>query len=163
MKSSATVHTCLGEITIIESEGDIVTVSLGNKNPSKDAVAQESPVLKNAAQQINEYLAGDRKEFSLRLNPDGSAFQKKVWAALMTIPYGETVSYKEIAERIGQPGAARAVGMANNKNPILIAIPCHRVVGASGSLVGYAAGLDVKEKLLALEKAQIDCKNKPGL
>ena len=99
---------------------------------------------------------GKRKEFDLQLNPEGSTFQKKVWEALRAIPYGATASYKEIGERIGRPGASRAVGGANNKNPILIITPCHRVVGADGSLVGYAAGLDVKKKLLALEKSHME-------
>ncbi len=85
------------------------------------------------------------------LNPNGTVFQKKVWNALCNIPYGETRSYKQVAEAVGNNKASRAVGMANNKNPIMIVIPCHRVIGSNGSLVGYAGGLDIKEKLLFLE------------
>ena len=155
MRSLATVHTCLGKIAIIESEGCIVKMSFGNENQSCDSVERETPVLKNAVQQVIEYCEGKRKEFDLPLNPEGSYFQKRVWEALRTIPYGETASYKKIAERIGQPGSWRAVGSANNKNPILIVIPCHRVVGTGGSLTGYSAGLDVKEKLLTFEKSYL--------
>ncbi|MDF2617091.1 MAG: Methylated-DNA--protein-cysteine methyltransferase [Sedimentibacter sp.] len=116
------------------------------------AEMNETNLLRNAALQLNEYLEGKRNSFDLPLNPKGTEFQKKVWAALCDIPYGETRSYKQIAESVGNPKACRAVGMANNKNPIMIFIPCHRVVGSDGSLTGYAGGLDMKEKLLSLEK-----------
>lgn len=102
-------------------------------------------------EELREYFAGERREFTLPLAPAGTPFQQQVWAALREIPYGATCSYGRIAGRIGRPKACRAVGMANNRNPIAIVVPCHRVVGASGALVGYAAGLEVKEKLLALE------------
>lgn len=108
-----------------------------------------------AALQLTEYFSGKRKEFDLPLEPQGTEFRKKVWAALTEIPYGETRSYKDIAERIGNPKACRAVGGANNKNPISIIIPCHRVVGADGSLVGYGGGLDKKTMLLELERNNI--------
>ena len=104
-----------------------------------------------AASQLTEYFSGKRKDFDLPLEPQGTEFRKKVWSALTEIPYGETRSYKDIAERIGNPKACRAVGGANNKNPISIIIPCHRVVGADGSLVGYGGGLDKKTMLLDLE------------
>lgn len=103
------------------------------------------------AEQLTEYFAGKRKVFDLPLEPYGTEFQKKVWQALMEIPYGRTCSYGEIAAKIGNPKASRAVGSANNKNPIAIVIPCHRVVGANGALVGYASGLQTKEALLKLE------------
>lgn len=102
--------------------------------------------------ELEEYLAGERKGFDLPLCPRGTPFQKKVWQALQSIPYGQTCSYGEIAAQIGQPRACRAVGMANHRNPILILIPCHRVVGKNGSLTGYAAGLELKQRLLELEK-----------
>jgi methylated-DNA-[protein]-cysteine S-methyltransferase len=101
--------------------------------------------------QLEEYFAGERREFELDLAPSGTPFQLSVWRALCAIPYGETTSYGEIAVAAGQPGAARAVGGANNRNPIPIVIPCHRVIGASGSLTGYGGGLPRKRQLLALE------------
>lgn len=113
---------------------------------------EDTPLLRRAAAQLQEYLEGSRQVFDLPLCPAGTPFQQKVWTALRHIPYGETRTYGEIAKAIGQPGAARAVGMANNRNPLLILIPCHRVVGADGSLTGYAAGLPQKEKLLKLEQ-----------
>ncbi len=117
-------------------------------------VQNEPSALSDAAHaQILEYLAGERCAFSFPMRTHGTAFQEKVWRALREIPYGETRTYGQIAEMIGSPKASRAVGMANNKNPIWIAIPCHRVVGANGALVGYAGGLDMKKALLALERA----------
>lgn len=104
-----------------------------------------------AAAQLTEYFAGKRKVFDLPLDPQGTEFQKRVWQALREIPYGTTCSYGEIAAKVGNPKASRAVGGANNKNPIAIVIPCHRVIGANGSLVGYASGLQTKEALLKLE------------
>ena len=112
----------------------------------------ETPLLRAAYAELTAYFAGARKTFSVPLNPQGTMFQKAVWAALRAIPYGETRSYGEIAAAIGKPKAARAVGSANNRNPILIFTPCHRVIGANGALVGFAAGLAMKEALLALEK-----------
>lgn len=105
-----------------------------------------------ARRQLDEYFAGDRRSFDLRLAPRGSPFQLAVWAALCEIPYGETCSYGELARRIGAPGAARAVGGANNRNPLAIVVPCHRVIGADGSLSGYAGGTDIKAWLLEHER-----------
>ena len=107
----------------------------------------------DAEDQLRRYFAGELKIFQLPLRPEGTAFQRAVWQALQTIPYGETRSYGQIAAQIGRPKASRAVGMANNRNPISILIPCHRVVGADGSLTGYGGGLDKKEFLLKLETA----------
>ena len=109
------------------------------------------PVLEQAARELEEYFAGKRREFTVPLAPKGTEFQQKVWAALREIPYGTTVSYKDIAVRIGKPGAAVAVGQANRWNPIPIIIPCHRVIGANGKLVGYTGGMHIKEALLAVE------------
>ena len=106
----------------------------------------------DAAEQLEEYFAGERTEFDLDLELAGTDFQRRVWAALQTIPYGETRSYGDIAEQIGKPGAFRAVGLANGRNPIGIIVPCHRVIGASGSLTGYGGGLDRKKLLLDLEQ-----------
>ena len=154
MTSAMIVRTCLGAMTLVEDAGCLTRAFFGQDDLAGDVVERQTPLLRAAAQQLDEYFAGRRKDFTLPLRPAGSDFQKKVWAALRAIPYGQTVSYKEIAERLGRPGAARAVGAANHKNPILIVIPCHRVLGANGGLVGYAAGLDVKKQLLALERAQ---------
>ena len=111
-----------------------------------------SPLSDLAASQLKEYIQGKRKVFDLPLKISGTPFQEKVWRELINIPFGETRTYKDIAIAIGTPKASRAVGMANNRNKIAIIIPCHRVIGANGSLTGYAGGLDIKEKLLLLEK-----------
>ena len=111
-----------------------------------------TPLLRQAAAELTAYFAGQLRQFPVPLAPKGTPFQQKVWAALREIPYGETRSYKEIAAMVGNEKACRAVGMANNRNPLPIFIPCHRVVGTDGKLVGYAGGLDVKTFLLELEK-----------
>lgn len=115
-------------------------------------IMEETSLIQQAKKQLYEYLNGVRIDFDLPLLPEGTVFQKKVWDALLEIPYGETRSYKEIGERIGSPKGSRAVGLANNRNPISIMIPCHRVIGSNGKLVGYGGGLENKEKLLTLEK-----------
>lgn len=112
------------------------------------------PLLLQAVKELNEYFSGCRQIFTLPLAPQGTPFQHSVWQALQKIPYGNTCSYGEIAASIGNPKASRAVGMANNKNPLPILIPCHRVIGADKSLVGYGGGLDIKRKLLALEQGE---------
>lgn len=114
-------------------------------------LALNDHIFEAAKAQILEYMAGKRQTFDLKLNPKGTEFQKRVWRALSEIPYAETRSYKEIAISIGNGNASRAVGMANNKNPIPLIIPCHRVVGSSGRLTGYAFGLEIKKRLLELE------------
>lgn len=114
---------------------------------------QTDSVLSETFKQLKEYLFDGRKDFSLPLNPDGTAFQKFVWAELLTIPYGRTISYKQLAERIGDKNLIRAVGRANALNPIPIIIPCHRVIGTNGSLVGYSGGIELKRFLLELEGA----------
>jgi methylated-DNA-[protein]-cysteine S-methyltransferase len=107
--------------------------------------------LRNTAQQLDEYFAGRRRTFDLPLAPEGTSFQQAVWSALQAIPYGQTISYGDLARRIRKPRAIRAVGAANGRNPIPIVIPCHRVIGADGSLTGFGGGLGVKRRLLALE------------
>jgi len=114
----------------------------------------EREVFAEAVEQLAAYFAGDLTEFDLDLDMVGTEFQRKVWAALRTIPYGETRSYGEIAEQIGSPAASRAVGMANGRNPIGIIVPCHRVIGSTGGLTGYGGGLDRKRQLLALERVR---------
>jgi methylated-DNA-[protein]-cysteine S-methyltransferase len=108
-------------------------------------------MLVEAARQLNEYFAGERRTFTVVLDPQGTAFQKRVWDALLTIPFGETRSYAQIAQQIGEPTAYRAVGAANGRNPLSIIAPCHRVIGTNGALTGFAGGLATKQKLLALE------------
>ena len=111
-----------------------------------------SPVLELAAQQLSEYFAGDRRTFTVPLSPAGTPFRQTVWQALLSIPYGGTATYGAIARQIGKPNACRAVGMANNRNPIAIIVPCHRIIGSTGALVGYGGGLGMKERLLELER-----------
>ncbi|OSM42623.1 methylated-DNA--[protein]-cysteine S-methyltransferase [Nesterenkonia sp. PF2B19] len=121
-----------------------------------EAVALEdaAAVVRRAAEQLGEYFAGDRRTFDLRLAPEGTAFQQRVWAALREIPYGETWSYGQLAAHLGSPGASRAVGLANGRNPLSIIVPCHRVIGADGSMTGYGGGVPRKEHLLALERGE---------
>lgn len=138
------------EITIAEKEGKIIQLSFGRCG-MPEWTEEKTDVLIEAERQLREYFNGERKEFQLPLAPEGTAFQQKVWKALQTIPYGETRSYKEIAVQTGNEKACRAVGMANHRNPIGIMIPCHRVIGSGGKLVGYAGGLDKKKFLLELE------------
>ena len=105
------------------------------------------------ARQLKEFFEGERRDFDLLLAPEGTAFQKRVWAELVKIPFGETISYGQLARRIGNPSASRAVGRANGTNPISLIVPCHRVIGSDGSLTGYGGGLDLKERLLAWERS----------
>ena len=141
-------HFPLCKIGIRSGNGAICELSLQCAEPE---TAPDDPLIAEAFRELEEYFSGTRREFDLPLNPQGTPFQRSVWAALRRIPYGGTASYKEIAEAVGCPGGSRAVGMANNRNPIAILIPCHRVIGANGKLVGYAGGLDLKRKLLELE------------
>lgn len=150
------------KIRIVEENQKIVRVEalVGNAGCEQAADSQkdtesgrcESPLLRQAALELEEYFEGQRQSFDLPLAPVGTPFQQKVWKALREIPYGETASYGQIAAKVGSPRGARAVGMACNRNPILILIPCHRVIGADGSLTGFGGGLDMKEKLLGLER-----------
>lgn len=144
----------IGKIAIAESDGKITNVYFENDKIPQDMKVYETPILKEAARQLNGYLTGDLKEFSVPLEPQGTQFMKDVWLKLCEIPYGETVSYKNIAIKIGNPKAARAIGLANNRNPIPIFIPCHRVIGADGSLIGYRGGIELKKTLLDMESAK---------
>ena len=138
----------LGSVTFVEKDGALLAISTHCFSEGDEV---ETPVIKEAYRQLMEYLQGKRKIFDLPLRMNGTDFQVRVWKALLDIPYGETRSYKQIAEAVGNPKAVRAVGMANNRNPLLVVVPCHRVIGANGKLVGYAVGLDKKEYLLRLE------------
>lgn len=148
MKSSR--KTSIGIVCIEEENGKIVSVEFG----SKCVEGTPSPLIDTAFVQIDSYLKGDLKKFDLPIELKGTAFQKKVWKELLKIPYGETASYGEIAKRAGVPLGARAVGLACNRNPVVLVVPCHRVVGKNGSLVGFGGGLDVKKTLLDLERAK---------
>jgi methylated-DNA-[protein]-cysteine S-methyltransferase len=133
-------------------EGKAIIGVFFGKKPQAGFTRAETPLIKKTATQIEEYLAGKRRQFSVPIAMHGTAFQMAVWRALQSIPFGETRSYKEIAVLIGKPKAVRAVGMANNRNPISIIVPCHRVIGSNGSLTGYGGGLPLKQRLLELEQ-----------
>ena len=152
MKNIFFYSTSIGKIGIAENGEAITNLYFGGEKTPQDVEVKETALIREAATQLNDYLAGKRKVFEVPVALKGTSFQQTVWKALTAIPYGETRSYKEIAESIGQPKACRAVGMANNKNPIAVLVPCHRVIGTNGKLVGYAGGLDIKEKLLGMEK-----------
>ncbi|MBR5269054.1 MAG: methylated-DNA--[Anaerotignum sp.] len=143
-------ETPVGKLCVGEEDGVIVRTTW-SKIPT-EYILEETELILQCKMQLDEYFRGERKTFDLPLAPKGTDFQKKVWNALKEIPYGETRTYGEIAAAVGNPKAARAVGMANNKNPIGIIIPCHRVVGANGKLVGYAGGMEKKEWLLQFER-----------
>lgn len=141
--------TCMGQMAVGALDGAIARLWLpGTSMPSPTFA---SPLLDRAQTELLEYLDGERREFDLPLAPQGTSFQRRVWEALETIPWGQTRSYREIASAVGSPKGFRAVGMANHRNPIPILIPCHRVVGTDGSLTGYAGGLELKRRLLSLE------------
>ena len=142
--------TPVGAIGLEEENGAIVRLLLPGA-PAPRIACHETSLLTEGKRQLLEYLAGKRREFDLPLAPKGTEFYRSVWRALEEIPYGETRSYRDIAQAVGRPKAVRAVGQANHNNPIPIIIPCHRVVGANGSLTGYGGGLDLKERLLRLE------------
>jgi methylated-DNA-[protein]-cysteine S-methyltransferase len=151
-----TLATPVGELKLVANGSRLAAILWENDKPGRVRLgpmseAPDNPILMRTAQQLREYFAGRRNRFDLDLDFAGTEFQKKVWAALLTIPFGETRSYSEIARQIGNPSAVRAVGAANGKNPISIVAPCHRVIGASGKLTGFAGGLEAKEQLLTLE------------
>ncbi len=147
----------VGILKLVATENALVAVLWENENPKRVRLAElieqvNHPILLETQKQLREYFVGTRQQFDLPLDFEGTVFQKKVWQALLSIPFGETRSYRDIAEQVGNIKAVRAVGAANGKNPISIIAPCHRVVGVNGKLVGFAGGLDNKEILLGLEK-----------
>ena len=144
----------IGTLGIAEDGDGITNIFFKNDPLLNDFTKLETPLLQEAGIQLQEYFGGKRKIFNLPLSLHGTEFQLSVWKALQSIPYGETRSYKQIAELIGKPKACRAVGMANNRNPVMIIVPCHRVIGQDGSMVGYASGLDTKKYLLHLENGE---------
>ena len=143
--------TSIGNLLIEETDDRITKVTTSTKITGSDYINKKTKLIANCAKQIDEYLDGKRTVFDIPIHLKGTEFQKKVWNALLKIPYGRTLSYSDIATCIGSEKAVRAVGGANNKNPIMIIVPCHRVIGKDGSLVGYGGGTKMKEKLLELE------------
>jgi methylated-DNA-[protein]-cysteine S-methyltransferase len=151
-----TTSSPVGELTLVTSDQGLTAILWENDDPKRVRLpllseSLDHPLLLEAERQLNEYFAGKRTEFSLPLDFTGTGFQRKAWHALTTIPFGETRSYRQIAEQIGHPDAVRAVGAANGKNPISIVAPCHRVIGTNGKLTGFAGGLGAKAFLLKLE------------
>ncbi|MCL1982289.1 MAG: methylated-DNA--[protein]-cysteine S-methyltransferase [Clostridiales bacterium] len=142
----------VGKIGIAEEDGAVTDLFFKGEAVPQGAQLEETALLKEAGKQIAEYFGKKRKAFDLPLKLEGTEFQKRDWQELLKIPYGETRSYGELAKALGIPKGARAVGLANNRNRISIIVPCHRVVGADGKLVGYGGGLPIKEFLLNLEK-----------
>ena len=152
----STLTTPIGELLLIaDADGALTAVHLPGRHGSTAGMQRDDALLEPARLQLTEYFAGERTAFDLPLRPAGAPFQLRVWQKLATIPYGETTSYGEIAAELGHPTASRAVGAANGRNPIAIVVPCHRVIGANGSLTGYAGGLECKRALLDLEAGRM--------
>ena len=144
----------IGKLLMIGKEGLLEELHFPNgleQIPIPEDWQFDETYFKDVLKQLAEYFAGNRQEFTLKIAPKGTAFQKSVWQELQKIPFGQTASYGEIAKRVGNPKASRAIGMANGKNPIPIIVPCHRVIGKDGSLTGFGGGLDLKRRLLQLE------------
>ena len=137
---------------LLTTDGEALTRLWFGEKPVPGERDDDHPVLRRAVEQLAEYFAGERDAFDLPLAPEGTAFQVRVWEQLRLIPYGTTISYGELARRVGNPAASRAVGLANGRNPLAIVVPCHRVIGANGSLTGFGGGMDAKRTLLDLEK-----------
>ena len=154
--ANKTMKSPVGKLKLIASDNGLKAILWENDDPNRVRLNpgledNHHPILLEAEHQLNDYFAKKRTTFSIPLDFTGTEFQKKVWAALLTIPFGETRSYGQIAEQVGHPKASRAVGAANGKNPISIIAPCHRVIGSTGKLTGFAGGLETKASLLALE------------
>ena len=159
MARYTTIESPVGPLLLAADEAGLRRIEFvnGKRSVQPDPTwKNESTVLfQDVTNQLRAYFAGELKAFDLTLAPEGTPFQLKVWRHLCEIPYGETISYGELACRIGNPKASRAIGLANGSNPIPIVIPCHRVIGSNGKLTGYGGGLEIKEKLLALERRQL--------
>jgi methylated-DNA-[protein]-cysteine S-methyltransferase len=154
----AHVNSPVGILTLAADDAGLRQINFrcdGQPAPVDSSWVEDASTFSEATRQLLAYFAGELEDFDLPLAPLGTAFQQKVWSELRNIPYGQTISYGELAGRIGNPKASRAVGLANGSNPIPIIIPCHRVIGANGKLTGYGGGLEIKEKLLALERRQL--------
>lgn len=152
-----TIKSPVGALTLVVSAKGLTAILWEGNKPDRVKMKtlvkdNKHPTLIETERQLNEYFLGKRTEFSIPLDLKGTEFQLRVWRGLLTIPFGETRSYGELAKQIKSPKASRAVGGANNKNPVSIIVPCHRVIGANGALIGFGGGLDIKEKLLNLER-----------
>lgn len=154
MKYACITHTPAGMITLVQEGGCLTEARFGEELHGEAVLA--TPLLKQAACELDEYFSGRRKTFDVMLDPRGTPFQRRCWQALLDIPYGQTRTYRQQAQAVGNAKACRAVGMADHRNPLPIFIPCHRVVGKDGALTGYAGGLEVKEMLLTLERTEAD-------
>ena len=158
-----TIDSPVGPLLLAASDAGLHAIEFAeNRHPVKrstDWQEGDHPLLAQAHRQLDEYFAGTRNAFDLPLSPQGTDFQRKVWNTLASIPYGQTISYAQLAQRIGKPSAMRAVGAANGRNPLPIVLPCHRVIGADGSLTGFGGGLPTKQFLLQLEGALAPAKD----
>lgn len=144
-------NSIIGPLCLIEENQKLIECSFGTTG---QGIQKETVLLKQVMKELQEYFNGERTSFSIPINPYGTDFQKKVWESLVTIPYGQTRPYKEISIQVGNEKASRAIGMANHNNPIAIIVPCHRVIGTNGKMVGYAGGIEKKELLLNLEQGK---------
>lgn len=151
---SRVIDSPVGPLTLAGTNGQLRHLRMVDQTyePSREGWDPDEDAFADAVAQLDAYFAGDLREFDLELDMIGTDFQRRVWTALLTIPYGETRTYGEVAQQIGSPGASRAVGLANGHNPVGIIVPCHRVIGANGSLTGYGGGLDRKRQLLDMER-----------
>ncbi|WP_323379318.1 methylated-DNA--[protein]-cysteine S-methyltransferase [Streptomyces durbertensis] len=157
-RTHTVVDSPIGPLTLVATEGVLSAVYMSehrHRPPVETFGRPDAAAFERVTAELAEYFAGERTEFSVPVRAAGTEFQRTVWAELRKIPYGRTITYGELAARIGRPSAARAVGAANGRNPVSVIVPCHRVVGGGGSLTGYAGGLARKERLLALERGQL--------
>lgn len=154
-KYALVINSPIGLLTLIEENGFLVELSFGDTVNYQNTIIEETPLLVQTKKELDEYFLGQRTSFNIPYKLNGTTFQQKVWNALTKIPYGKTISYQGIAINVGNKKAVRAVGGANNKNPIAIIIPCHRVIGKNSKLIGYGGGLDKKIFLLNLEKTGV--------
>jgi methylated-DNA-[protein]-cysteine S-methyltransferase len=157
MTSYCYIESPVGRLLLAGTQGELAVIEFENgRRPRRPDASwrKDARAFSQATTELHEYFTGARRQFTLRLSPSGTPFQLRVWQALLDIPYGETRSYGELARRIGQPSASRAVGLANGSNPLSIVIPCHRVIGSNGSLTGYGGGLRIKQQLLELERGE---------
>jgi methylated-DNA-[protein]-cysteine S-methyltransferase len=151
------IESPVGDITIAGDDDAVTALRMDDHappQPGRERGARDDRAFQNVVDQLDAYFAGELTDFDVTLRLEGTEFQRRVWAGLLEIPYGETESYGGLAARIGRPTASRAVGLANGRNPVAIIVPCHRVIGSNGALTGYAGGLDRKRTLLDLERAR---------
>lgn len=156
MRTHTTIQSPIGDLTLVAEDGLVAGIFMDEHRhgpTSADLGTADAAAFGAVTEQLREYFAGRRREFDLTVAPVGTEFQRRVWQQLRAIPYGSTISYGELARRIGQPSAVRAVGLANGRNPVSIVVPCHRVIGSTGALTGYGGGVERKRFLLELELA----------